>query len=885
MLSGTHAARGEQAFALALSAVLCIAAAAALSVPWARTFVVPGFPFVSIATTWAIFDLLTACFLFARFYVSGRALFGWVGAAYGFSGLLTVAYLAAYLAFSGLTHRTVGDQQIAATLYIAWHIVFATLVPVGVYLDRKFSSRIRKERVTGAVRSVVTVVVLTAAIVSIAAFVGRDRLPIFALDGVMEPTLANAMQIVAALSGIALVIVLVLFRGRLYGLAVWLSVSLLTSMLEAELNAASPHLFSVVWDLGKLLTLATSSFVMIQTIIATLQMYGSISKMMELRSQTSGARLRAIWQIATSEGLAERDHVQLVLDVATANLRSRHNVFGFASELEEDHVRIVATSRYGDSAAHERISAVYEPGAKVALPDGLHDALVAEGGTQFWQLPGDLPDGPAKAAGWCAAIGTSIRVGAQTHFLVLGSPDRLDTDGFVESDVAFVEVAAAILSRRYFESFQLKRIEFQSEHDGLTGVYNRTVFRRLGRAALADRSLRAVVLINLDGFAEVNHRLGQMAGDDILVEVAASLVRVDSRDIVARISGDEFAVLLEDGGERDLAVAFDAYKKLFQTPFATGDREGKAFVDVTASIGIAVVADSTATFEDLLVRAAVALEQSKGRGGNTITQFGAELHSLLEQRSVERAELVEGLAADALFIEYQPIFELNAHVITGAEALVRWMHPTRGVIRPETLLPAMRRANLLNELTCWVMRRVARDLTGVRLPRGFRCFFNVPAQVLESESFLSNLRQVLFANPELRDHLGIEVTESEVMHDVERAVESLNRARLLGLMVAVDDFGTGYSSLNYLKRLPVDVLKLDKTFIQGLPDDRKDVALAELFLALSRQIGFVSLGEGIETEAQAEWLRLQGCMLGQGFLYSKPMPYAALMELVRDSVA
>ncbi len=880
-----RAIRREQAVGAGLALAVCLAAALALSSGTAKSLQVSSFPFAPIAMAWAIFDLLTASFLFARFSVSGRPVFGWVGAAYGCSGLLTLSYLAAYLGLFGTAAKTLGDQQIEGALYTAWHALFATLVPIGILLDARRPQRESTGRSTVSVWPSVAATVAGATLISVAVYAWRDRLPVFALDGVMEPSLSHAMLFVVGLSGAALTVVLVVCRHRLYGYPLWLCVALLTSTLEAALNSASLVLFSVAWDVGKLLTLATSSFVMVRVLVTVLRMYTSISEIMALRSHDAAARLRAIWRIATSEGLGEHDHLQLVLDVATSNIRSLRPFFGVLGRLDEGSVLVTAVSRFGDPAVHERASQTYRVDARVPLTDGVYAALHAAGGTLIWQPPIDVPGELAARAGWRTAIGTVIQVGVQTHFLVFGTPDRLDADRLVEADVAFVEVVASIVNRRYFASLQLERLHFQAEHDPLTGTYNRTIFRRLGRVATAGNSLRAVVLIDLDAFAEVNHRHGQMTGDAIIVEVAAALSRVDQRDVVARVAGDEFAVLVQSAGgsERDLAESFAAYERIFQQPFSTGDREGKEFVAVTASLGIALVDEGQAAFEPLLSRAAVALEHAKTVGGSTTAIFGPELEALFNERSLERAELIDALDTNALFLEYQPTFELNTGTVTGAEALVRWQHPTRGVVRPDVLLPAIQRANLLRELTYWVMRQVARDFGGAGLPHGFRCFINTPAQVLDSESFVNTLNQILVGSPGLAEHLGIEVTESEVMHRVERAIETLARVRTLGLVVAVDDFGTGYSSLNYLKRLPVDVLKLDKTFIDGLPDDPKDVALADVFLALSKQFGFASVGEGIETEAQAEWLRSHGCMIGQGFLYSKPIAHAALMNLVRES--
>lgn len=867
-----QAIRAEQAFAAIVCVTLLAAAGVMLSSSWSRTLLIPQFPFVPIATTWAIFDLLTAAFLFARLYVSGRLLFGWVGAAYGCSGLLTIAYIAAYLRLLDPGHNTVGDQQMAAALYIAWHALFAILVPIGVVSDVRSSYRVPRARAAFAAGIAIAGVVAAVVLIVAALFMLRSELPVFALNGVMEPSLATAMKSIAALGGVAFVVLLIARRHRLYGLALWLCIAALTSMLEATLNAISPHLFSAAWDLGKVFTLSTSSFVMIQTLVTTFRAYVWASEHMAVRWRDAGARLRAIWQIATSEGLGERDHLQLILDLATANLRSRHSMFGFASELENGVIRITAVSRHGNSSLTAAAAGAWRTEAPVPADDELHNALYAVAATMIWEPPGDLPPGITQQTGWRYAIGTMTRVGAKAHFLVFGTQDELGEERFVESDIAFVEIVASIINQRHFEREQFRRIEFQSEHDPLTSSYNRAAFRRIGNALFAEQSLSGVILIDFDGFTEVNHRVGQMRGDRIIIDVAASLERVDLRNVVARIGGDEFGILVlapPEGTRPDIQASVAAYQSVFRPQ-----------LEVTVSIGVAALESSDSAFEPLLSRAAVALEDAWNRGGNSVSFFGPELEARLEQRSVERTELMEAMQSDALFLEYQPTFELNTHTITGAEALVRWQHATRGVISPNMLLPAIRRANLLPDLTFWVMRRVARDFGALRLPAGFRCFFNVPSQVLENESFINSLNQLLFMNPDLGAHLGIEVTESDVMHNVEQAIVSLNRARQYGLMVAVDDFGTGYSSLNYVKRLPVDVIKLDKSFIDGLPDDRRDVALAELFLQMSHQFGFVSAGEGIETEAQAEWLRSHGCMIGQGYLFSKPIAHHDLMSLV-----
>jgi EAL domain-containing protein (putative c-di-GMP-specific phosphodiesterase class I) len=352
------------------------------------------------------------------------------------------------------------------------------------------------------------------------------------------------------------------------------------------------------------------------------------------------------------------------------------------------------------------------------------------------------------------------------------------------------------------------------------------------------------------------------------------------------LGGDDFAVLLRsDGGVDTLALRLHEYERVFHRPFHTGDRDGKLFLTVTASLGAAQAGQEQHSFDEAVTKAGIALDHSKQNGGSRGTVFGDDLEHVALERSLERTEINAAFHNDEFVLEYQPTFEMHTRAIVGAEALIRWNHPTRGRLPPFAFLEAIKRANLLGALTNWVMQRIERDLLASPLPGALRCYFNVPSQVLDSDSFLINLQQILETNPSLATKLGVEITESDVMDKVERAIETLKVVRKLGLLVAIDDFGTGYSSLSYLKRLPIDVVKLDKSFIDGLPHDQNDTALANMFLALTKQFALVSVGEGIETEQQAEWLRANGCMVGQGFLFSRPIPYADLIELIKTSDA
>jgi diguanylate cyclase (GGDEF)-like protein len=517
------------------------------------------------------------------------------------------------------------------------------------------------------------------------------------------------------------------------------------------------------------------------------------------------------------------------------------------------------------------------------MTDDVHALLDARGRTSFWSDSPDMATYRSTRFGLRSLIGSPIYIGNQTHFITFSLIDGLTDEPFVETDIAFVDVVASNVSHRFHQRSQLERLQYQIEHDSLTALYNRTQFLRLGRTKATDGSLFGIITINIDRFRLFNERDGQMIGDELLVEIAARLRHVEERDVVARLGGDDFAVLLVSDIGETLEHRLEQYEVAFRQPFHTGDRNGKVFLSVTASLGAAAFGPGTRRFDEVLSNANVALDAAKAAGGAVATAFGPQLQNSAVERALEGNEIRAALQRNEFVLEYQPTVEMVTRSIVSAEALVRWQHPKRGRLAPSAFLGAVKRANLLGELTAWVMRRLARDLEGSALPSGIRVYFNVPAQVLETESFLGQLESLLDDHPMLTNRLGVEITESEVMNRVELAITTLQSIRRLGIRVAIDDFGTGYSSLSYLKRLPIDVVKLDKSFIDGLPDDESDIALANLFLALTKQFNFISVAEGVETERQAVWLQEHGCMIAQGYLFSRPVPLDDFIALVGQS--
>ncbi len=245
--------------------------------------------------------------------------------------------------------------------------------------------------------------------------------------------------------------------------------------------------------------------------------------------------------------------------------------------------------------------------------------------------------------------------------------------------------------------------------------------------------------------------------------------------------------------------------------------------------------------------------------------------------------MAAAIAHEELALLYQPTFDIATREIVGAEALIRWNHPERGCLLPAEFVNFAERNGLMASLSRWVLNRVVSDVTASVLPQGFRIYFNLTAQMLDDVPFIGDLQKTLAQHPGLAFHLGVEVTESAAVENVERSMNTIDVFRRWGLAVAIDDFGTGYSSLAYLKQLTVDMIKIDRSFIVGLPDDERDAALAEMLLRITQRFGFTSLAEGIENEAQASWLLAHGCQRAQGFLLSRPESFQALLERLRTT--
>jgi diguanylate cyclase (GGDEF)-like protein len=420
-----------------------------------------------------------------------------------------------------------------------------------------------------------------------------------------------------------------------------------------------------------------------------------------------------------------------------------------------------------------------------------------------------------------------------------------------------------------------RRLRHQATHDTLTGLSNRAELHEHGARALAtaarDDSLAALMLIDLDRFKEVNDTMGHEQGDRLLVDVAVrlrQLLRGD--DILARLGGDEFAVLANVPHRGAVGEVATRLHRALALPFDVG---GVA-IELGASIGIALQPDHGEDVSTLLRHADVAMYEAK-RAGSHIETYSTERDPYSAERLKLLGELRHALDNDELVLHFQPKVALSSGRVIGAEALVRWQHPERGLLGPHEFLGLAERTGLIGDITRWVLDAAVRQCAawrraGVELPVAV----NLAAANIVDTTLPESVAHILQRWEVPGRLLECEVSEDTVMGDPRRAGDVLERLRELGVRLSLDDFGTGHSSLSYLKRLPLDEVKIDRSFVIGMADDPSDAAIVRSTIDLARHLGLEVVAEGVETTEVLDVLAALQCDVAQGFLLSRPLPAA-----------
>jgi len=419
-----------------------------------------------------------------------------------------------------------------------------------------------------------------------------------------------------------------------------------------------------------------------------------------------------------------------------------------------------------------------------------------------------------------------------------------------------------------------RRLRHQALHDALTGLPNRTLLQRRSARALRGDDPAAMLLIDLDRFKEVNDTLGHDHGDALLVEVAGRLGGALRRgDTLARLGGDEFAVLVDGAPDRAAVIELAGrLRDVLRRPFAL---RGVA-VELEASIGIAFYPEHGTSAGGLLQRADVAMYDAK-RGGHGIATYAAERDPYSEDRLGLLAELRRAIEHDELVLHYQPTVSLRSGELTGVEALVRWQHPARGLLGPDEFVPLAERTGAVADLTRWVVDRALaqhrawRD-AGLEVPVAV----NLAAANIVDVTLPGAIAALLERHGVAGDRLACEISEHTVMADPVRAADVLEGLRALGVRLSLDDFGTGHSSLAYLKRLPLDEVKIDRSFVAGMTEDENDAVIVRSTIDLARNLGLRVVAEGVETAEIMHALADLRCDTAQGYFISRPLPAAEL---------
>ena len=455
---------------------------------------------------------------------------------------------------------------------------------------------------------------------------------------------------------------------------------------------------------------------------------------------------------------------------------------------------------------------------------------------------------------------------------------KRSADGRRIHDISIVE---DITERREAQS----RIEYLATHDEMTGLANRTLFSELLARAVARERRHArrfgVLFLDLDRFKIVNDSLGHDGGDSLLKVVASRLVSsVRSSDVIARFGGDEFVLLVHELPNRQAAsVIARNLLSLILKPVTIGEQQCR----VTASIGVAIYPDDADDATTLLKRADMALYRAKEEGKNTFQFYSPDLGARSEEKIRIETCLRDALARNELSLHYQAKVDMKTGAIRGVEALLRWSHPELGSVSPTRFIPIAEECGLIVPIGHWAMTSAcAQSVAWMRqgLPPICMAVNLSPRQFLDPN--LVNVVVGVLEETGIPPHLlELEITESVMSNDMDAALVKLTAIRNLGVRLAIDDFGTGYSSLSQLKRFPIDVLKIDRSFIKGIPSDKEDIAITEAILALAGSLGVRIVAEGVETVEQQAFLQRHDCHEMQGFFFSRPIPPDDFANLLR----
>jgi diguanylate cyclase (GGDEF)-like protein len=430
-------------------------------------------------------------------------------------------------------------------------------------------------------------------------------------------------------------------------------------------------------------------------------------------------------------------------------------------------------------------------------------------------------------------------------------------------------------AKRAISTAELRLYEL-AHVDSVTNIWNRNAFNNYLQTSLANAARSGdwigILLLDLDNFKSINDTFGHHGGDDLLRMVAARLQgALLADDVLCRLGGDEFAAILRNRADREEALQVASrVADTFSQPFLIESQE----LYITCSIGISIYPDDASEPSSFVRNADIAMYRAKMQGKNTVQKYSCEMNDHVQKRALIAAGLRRALDREEFSLHFQPKFSLDSMKLTGAEALLRWTSPQLGLVSPGDFIPVAEDCGLIIPIGDWVLRAACAQI-GTWMAQGMdvpTISVNLSARQLKVPCLPEHILAIVAASGIPASKLELELTESVLMENIQAYIDGFSLLQERGVSLSIDDFGTGYSSMAYLKRLPLNVIKIDRTFVSDLPHSQNDGQIVSAIIAMAHNLGISVIAEGVEREEQAEFLRNAGCDAAQGFYYGRPVP-------------
>ncbi len=594
----------------------------------------------------------------------------------------------------------------------------------------------------------------------------------------------------------------------------------------------------------------------------------------EARSARYLKRLETLYKAAVEGELSDDERVSSLLNAGAHSLREGGRFLGALVRVNGTNVETLSLA--DEYFEKNLVSKMPKVGERAPLANTLVSLMVTKEDVVRWddlwadQHAVSLPR--VREMGLRSAIGIPFKVDREQFCLLFVSRRMFEDSPFSDEDGIFVELVASIVTMLLKERKRTAQLRWQAERDDLTGLPNRSTFRRaLMRAAEIGKGRKfAVLQFDLDNFQIINDTLGHPVGDAVLVAIGQRLQRALKRgEMVSRLGGDEFAISLAVDGPEATTKRAEELLDLFESPISAAGM----LLQIGTTIGGAVYPDHTEKADELLPRADAALYEGKREERGSFRLFDPAIAIRLERRRSLQGELRDALANNQFVLYFQPEIDFRTGAIVGAESLIRWRHPQRGIVGPGEFIPYAEESALIRRIGAWTVERACETVSQLSKENpDFRLYVNLSGGQLSDPGLLEYLVDAVSGRNVRSQNLGFEITESMAMKDPRLTLDTVRSLRERGFKIAIDDFGTGYSSLAYLTSLDPDVVKIDKSFVDGVPHSRGDAAIIETVVLFAQKTDRLVLAEGVEEHPQMHWLYKAGVNICQGFHVGRPMP-------------